>query len=90
MLKYIGMIKLKIDYGFQPQFRLLVKFSDDLRYLQKWSLLYPGESFMVRECDEDLLEFFSVFEDFTPVTEREIREAEKVWDRIRGLEVYND
>ena len=82
MKKYIGLIKMSIEGATGTSVRLYSKFSDSVSYLQKWSLLYPNEDFMVIENDQDMEAFFRDFEDLTPVTEKEIREAQKLWDEI--------
>lgn len=82
MKKYLGIIKTETESFSGASVRILTKFSDYKRVINKWAKSYPNAKKIIIKNDEVLNSFFKDFEDFKPVTEEEKKEAQKLYDKI--------
>lgn len=82
MKKYLGIIKIETESFIGVNVRILTKFSDYKRVINKWAKSYPNAKKIIIKNDEVLNSFFKDFEDFKPVTEEEKKESQKLYDEI--------
>ena len=79
MKKYIGLVNLSINAMAGSLEEIRAKFSDDKAYIEKWFDLYPNAKKILLDNTQQLNNFFIGLQDSRPVTEEEIKEAERVY-----------
>ena len=82
MDKYLGIIKKETKSAIGIDIKILTKFSNSKKTLRQWMKLYPKAKKVLLDNNTELESFFKDFEDCSPVTEQEKKEAEKLYENM--------
>lgn len=86
MEKYLGIVKKETESEIGIVIKILTRFSNSKSLLMQWIELYPKAKNIILENTAELDCFFKDFEDVSPVTEEEKKEAEKLYDSLIRVE----
>ena len=82
MEKYLGIVKKETEAAAGINIKILTRFSNSKSMLMQWMGLYPKSKNIILENTAELDCFFKDFEDCSPVTEEEKKEAKKLYGNL--------
>lgn len=82
MDRYLGIAKKETETAIGINMQILTKFASSKKTLKQWMKLYPKAKKILLENNTELESFFKDFEDCTPVTEEEKKQAKKLYENI--------
>ena len=77
MKKYLGVIKIYTDYMGGADVKIISKTCNNTKILNTWFEMYPDSEHVLLENTKELDSMFKFFEDPTPITIKEQKNAVK-------------